>query len=139
MVVPNWVVQGQRLVAPAPRVAGPCIAIDDDRRHTELAQPRAESDAALPDTNDDCVRLGDTAEILRFAPALLEPSLPIRYGTVLGSLGSPVVLRLLVTLEFAQRGQQRPGFAVSEPKMAEATAGRGLELDPALVRSGRFT
>src|SRR6266566_1015797 len=99
MVVPDRVVQGQRLVALAPRVAGPRIAIDDDRWHAELAQPRAQGDAALPAANDDHVRLGDVAELFGFAPALLEPGLPIRDGAVLGSLRSPVTLRLLIALE----------------------------------------
>src|ERR1700674_2941990 len=99
MVVPDRVGQGQRLVAIAPRVAGPGIAIDDDGGYAELAQPRAKCDAALPAPNDNYVRLGNMAELLRFAPALLEPGLPIRNCAVLGSLGSPVPLRLLMTLE----------------------------------------
>src|SRR6266487_5546460 len=133
MVVPDRVVQGQRLIALAPRVAGPGIAIDDDCGHAELAQPRAESDPALAATNDDHVRLRDVAELFGFAPALLEPGLPIRDSTVLGSPGSPAILRLLVALEIVQRRQQRPSFAVSEPEVTDAAADRGLELDPALV------
>src|SRR2546430_1138107 len=115
MVIPDRVVQGQRLVALAPRVAGPGIAIDDDRGHAELAQPRAESDATLAAANDDCVRLRDVAELFGFAPALLEPGLPIRDGAVLGSLRSPAMLRLLVALEIIQRREQCPGLAISEP------------------------
>src|ERR1700730_4427636 len=132
MVVPDWVVQGKRLVAIAPRVAGPGIAIDDDGWHAELAQPRAESDAALPASDDHRVRLGDMAEVLGLVPALLEPGLPIRDGAMLGSLGSPVTLRLLMASEIVQCRQQRPGFAVSEPEMTYAAADRGFELYPAL-------
>src|SRR5437762_10964300 len=133
MVVPDGVVQGQRRVALAPRVAGPGIAIDDDRGHAELAQPRAQSNAALPATNDDYVRLGDVAELVGFEPALLEPCLPIRDGAVLDSFRSPVTLRLLVALKIVQRRQQCPGFVVSEPQVTQALADRGLEPYPALV------
>src|ERR1700704_5181526 len=124
MVVPDRVVQGQRLVALAPRVAGPGMAIDDDRRHAQLAQPRAEGDATLPAANDDHVRLGDMAELFGFAAALLEPGLTIGDGAVLGSHGSPVALRLLVPPEIVQCRKQRPGFAVSEPEVAYTAADR---------------
>src|SRR5258708_11670060 len=133
MVVPDGVVQGQRLVALAPCVAGPRIAVDDDGRHVELAQPRAKGDATLPAAHDDHVWLSDMAELLRFAPALLEPGLPVPYGAVLGSNRSPVMLRLFEAFEILQRRQQRLGFAIPEPEMTYAPAGRGLELDPALV------
>ena len=41
VVVPDRVVQAQRLVAAAPLVAGTGPLVDDDRRHAELAQPGA--------------------------------------------------------------------------------------------------
>ena len=99
MVVPDRVVQGQRLVALSPCVAGPGIAIDDDGGHAELPQPRSECDAALPTPNDDDVWLRDMAELFSFAPALLEPRLPIRDCAVFGAHGSPVTFRLLMTLQ----------------------------------------
>src|ERR1700674_2454279 len=117
MVVPDRVVQGQRLVALAPRVAWPGIAFDDDRRDAELAQPRAEGDATLPAANDDHVRLRHVAELLGFAAALLEPGLPIRHCAVFRSPGSPVALRLLIAPEIVECRQQRPGFAIPEPQM----------------------
>src|SRR5438445_12053156 len=101
MVIPDRVVQGQRLVALAPRVAGPGIAIDDDRGHAELAQPRAQSNAALPATNDDYVRLADVAELVGFEPALLEPCLPIPDGPVLDSFRLAVPVPLLLALNLA--------------------------------------
>src|SRR5712692_6559524 len=116
---------------------GSGIAIDDDGRHAELAQPRSERDAALSATDDDHVRLGDVAELSRLALALLEPGFPIRDGAVLRALGSPVALLLLIACELVQRRQQRPRFAVSEPQVTQAPADRGLELDPALcIRAG---
>ena len=57
VVVPDRVVQAERLVALAPGVAGALVALDDDRRHAELAQPRAERDAALPAADDHDVGL----------------------------------------------------------------------------------
>src|SRR5947209_20501551 len=114
MVVPDWVMEGQGLVPLAPGVPGSGIAINNDRRHAELAQPRAEGDPSLPAANDDHIRLGCMTELLRFASALLEPGPPIRDSAVLYSLGSPVTLRLLMTLELVQRCQQCPGLAVSE-------------------------
>src|ERR1700680_3893767 len=107
------------------------IAIDDDGGHIELAQSRAQSDAALPPTNNDHVWLGGVAELLRFRMALTKPRLPIRDSAVRGSHRSPITLRLLVTLELVQRRQQCPGFAVPEPEMTYTPADRGLELDPA--------
>ena len=57
VVVPDRVVQAQRLVALAPLVARPLVAVDDDGGHPELAQPRAERDAALSAADDQRVRL----------------------------------------------------------------------------------
>ena len=57
MVVPDGVVQAERLVAVAPLVAGPRVPVDDDVVDAELAQPRTERDAALAAADDDDVRL----------------------------------------------------------------------------------
>ena len=67
VVVPDRVVQAERLVALAPGVAGALVALDDDRRHAELAQPRAERDAALAAADDHDLGLGLVAELLRLA------------------------------------------------------------------------
>ena len=78
-------------------------------------------------------------ELLRFAAALLEPGLPIRDSAVLYPLGSPVTLRLLMTLELVQRRQQCPGFAVSESEMTKTASDGGVELYPALGIRGGLT
>ncbi len=65
VVVPDRVVQAERLVALAPGVAGALVALDDDRRHAELAQPRAERDAALPAADDHDLGLRLVAELAR--------------------------------------------------------------------------
>src|SRR5439155_26777752 len=113
------------------------IAINDDRRHPELAQPRAEGNPPLPAANDDHIRLGGMTELLRFPSALLEPGLPIRDSAVLYSLGSPVTLWLLMTLQLVQRRQQCPGLALSESEITKATPDGGVEFNPALgIRGG---
>ena len=54
--------QAQRLVALAPLVTRSLVAVDDDARHLQLAQPRAERDPALPSAEDEGVRLRLVAE-----------------------------------------------------------------------------
>ena len=77
VVVPDRVVQAERLVALAPRVAGALVALDDDRRHAELAQARAERDAALAAADDHDLGLALVAELLGLAAARLEPRLAL--------------------------------------------------------------
>jgi hypothetical protein len=48
VIVPDRIVQAERLVAPAPLVAGPLVAVDHDMRDAQLPHPRAQRDAALP-------------------------------------------------------------------------------------------
>ena len=109
MVVPDRVVQAQRLVALAPLVAGPLVLVDDDRGHAELPQPRAERDAALAAADDQHVRLRGVAERLSLVLPLLRPRprCPGRLPcTAPSTRDGP--LRLLVALQFLQRRQQRP-------------------------------
>src|SRR6202000_1319523 len=44
VVVPDWVVQREGLVALAPRVTRSLVALEDDRRDPKLAQPRTQRD-----------------------------------------------------------------------------------------------
>ena len=113
--------------------------------HAELAQPRAEGDAALAAADDDDVGLGLVAELARLALALLGPGLALAIGPVLGAARAAGALVLLVALELVQGGQQRPGPGVVavalEPELPAPAPDRGLELDPRLgdaVRGGRL-
>ena len=63
VVVPDRVVQAQRLVAVAPGVAGPRVPSTMIGRHAQLPQPRAERDAALAAADDHHVGLGGVAEL----------------------------------------------------------------------------
>src|SRR4051794_24994480 len=97
------------------------VALDDDRRHAELAQPRPERDAALAAADDHDLRLRRVAELPRLALSLLEPRLAVRLRAVLGA-GRPARPRgLLVALELVQGGEECPRLAVLEAQVA-ATA-----------------
>ncbi len=130
VVVPHRIVQAQRLVAVAPRVTGPGVALDDDRRYAQLAQPRAEGDPALPAADDHHVRLDGAPQLLGLALTILEPRLPFGVRAVDDALRPPRPETLLVTLELIERGQERPGLAVDQPEVAAAATAFGLERDP---------
>ena len=86
VVVPDRVVQAQRLVAIPPGVARPRVAVDDDRRHAQLPQPRAQGDAALTAADDHRVGLGGIPELLCLGMLAFQPGLPIRVRAVFGAL-----------------------------------------------------
>jgi hypothetical protein len=133
VVVPDRVVQAQRLVAVAPRVSRAGVALDDDRRHPELAQPRPERDAALAAAHDHHVGLGRDSELLGLPAAILEPRVALRIGPVLDPLGSARAKPLLVPLELIQSGQQRPCLPVEQADMPAAAADLGLKQQPRLA------
>ena len=73
MVVPDRIVQAERLVALAPAVAGALVLLDDDGRYAELPQPCAERDAALAAADDERVGLRLEAEFGGFLLTLFLP------------------------------------------------------------------
>jgi hypothetical protein len=114
-------------------VPGALVALDDDRRDAQLAQPRAERDAALAAADDDHVGLRRVAELFGLAPALLEPRAPLGVGAVLDAFRPPVPHVLLVAFELLERGQQRPRLVVvAQAQVAAAAADPRLELQPRL-------
>ncbi len=130
MVVPDRVVQAERLVAVAPAVAGAVVLLDDDRRHAELPQPCAERDATLTTTDDQRVGLAGVAQFAGLRLALLLPARPVLRSTMLRTERPGEAKRLLETLEFDERGQQRPDPAVAQPDQPVAAPDPGLEADP---------
>src|SRR5262245_15740048 len=130
MIVPNGIVQAERLVSPAPAVAGPLVFFNDDRRHLELAQPGSEGDATLTATNDDAIRLPRVAEFRRLCMALFLPCPSITIGTVLDAHWTLEAKRFLVPLEFAHGRQQRPDQTALQANVAEAASDFGIELNP---------
>src|ERR1700730_3408414 len=138
MIVPNRIVQAERLVTLAPAVARPFVFFDDDRRHIELAQTGSERDAALTTTNDDAIGLTRVAEFSSFRLAFFLPSLSIAFGAVFRPHWTVEANWLFVPLELAHGRQQRPYSAVLQAHVAKATGDSGFELYPALCNSIRF-
>ena len=68
MVVPDRIMQAERLVALAPAVAGPLVLLHDDGRHAELLQARAKPDAALAAADDQAIGLARMTELGGFLP-----------------------------------------------------------------------
>src|ERR1700736_6182535 len=135
MIVPNRIVQAERLVTLAPSVARPFVFFDDDRRHIELAQTGSERDAALTTTNDDAIGLTRVAEFLGFSLAFFLPRLSIAFGAVFRPHWTVEANWLFVPLEFAHGRQQRPDSAVLQAQVAKAAGDPGFELNPAFCNS----
>ena len=83
VVEPHRVVERERLVAVAPRVAGPRAALDDDRRHAQAPQPGAEADPALSAPDDHDVWLRRVAEPRLLVAAALLPGDAVLHGAEL--------------------------------------------------------
>src|SRR6202171_1529848 len=112
MIVPNRIMEAERLVALAPTVAGPFVFFDDNRRHIELAQPGSERDAALTAANDDAIGLTRVAEFSCFRLAFFLPRFSIAFGAVFRPHWTVEANWLFVPLELAHGRQQRPYSAV---------------------------
>src|ERR1700730_9675918 len=105
MIIPNRIMQAERLVTLAPAVAGFFVFFDDDRRHIELAQPTCAGDAALTATNDDAIGLTRVAEFSGFRLAFFLPRFSIAFGAVFRPHRTVETNWLFVPLEFAHGRQ----------------------------------
>ena len=130
VVVPDRIMQAERLVAVPPAVARTRVLLDDDGRHAVHPQPRAEPDGALAAADDDDVGLFRVAERPRLFFALLFPGQAVLAGPMLGAKRALEAERLLVTLELHGGGEQRPDLAVLEPHEAVAAEDAGFEGEP---------
>ena len=130
VVVPDRVVQAQRLVAFAPGVARPFVLFDNERRHAELTKPRAEGDAALPATDDEHIRLRVDAERGEFVFALFLPGRLALVVAVFGAQRARLAERFFVALELIHRGEQCPDQTVLDTHEAGPARNRRLEHDP---------
>ncbi len=74
VVVPDGVVQAERLVAAAPLVARPGALVDDDRGHAELAKPGAQADPGLAAADDQDVGLLGDPQLGRLLLATVQPA-----------------------------------------------------------------
>ena len=122
VVVPDRIVEAQRLVAVAPRVARPRVLLDDDRGHTELLEASTEADPSLPTADDHRVRLHGRAEGGLVGLLALEPALALLERTVLDALRAGGATRLLVTLQLDKRRQQRPALPITEADVTVAAS-----------------
>ena len=138
MIVPDRVVQAERLVAVAPGIAGAGVLLDDDGGHAELAQPRAERDAALAAADDEHVGLGLKAEPLGFLVAQFLPGFGAGIDAVPGAERPGEASLFLMTFQFDHRCQKRPDLAVLDADQAVAARGLGLERDPAFGYAAGF-
>ena len=130
MIVPDRVMQAERLVAVTPAVSGTVVLFHDDGRHTQLPKARAQRDATLPTADDQAIGLGRVTQFRFFFLALFEPRRPVLARAVLGSKRSGKSFRLFMALEFDHRGQQGPDLAILQPDQPVAAGDFGLEFDP---------
>ncbi len=132
VVVPDRVVQTERLVAVAPGVAGPVVLVDDDRRHAEPPQPGAEADAALPAADHEHVGLHGVAQLGFLLRPALRPALATQRTAMLGALLARRAPAFLMAFQLGDRGQQHPALAVAKAEVPAAAGRLRLEADPRL-------
>ena len=131
MVVPDRVMQAQRLVAAAPLVARARVLVHDQRGHAQALEARAQPDAALTAADDQYIGLHADAQLGFLLLAALGPVLPAFLHAVLGALDAGAALLFLEALEFVEGGQQRPAQPVFQPGVAAPARHGGLEGEPA--------
>ena len=126
MVVPDRVVQAERLVALAPGVAGARVLLDDQRADIEALQARGERDAALAAADDQDVGLAMRAELGGFLFPAFGPAR-------LDAMRAARARCFFKPLQLAERCEERPGAAFAQAQMADATAGAGVEAEEVTV------
>ena len=138
VIVPDRVMQAERLVALAPAVAGTLVLLDDDGWHAELLQARAEPDGALAAADDEAIGLPRTAEFGGLRLAILLPRPALLLGAVGNAERACGTERLFMALELDHGGEQGPDQAVLQPYVAEASCCPGFEGEPAFKQTILF-
>ena len=136
MVVPDRVVQAQRLVAAAPLVAGPGVLVDDEASARRAGAAGRRARCRPGRRRRPARRAGSCVpELARLPLAALRPGLAVacsRRARRPSAGASP--LRLLVALELVERGEQRPAPPSSVSRSRpRPRPDRGLELIQAVV------
>lgn len=106
MVVPDGVMQAQRLVALEPLIAGPLVLLNNDVGHGRPFQPRAEHNTALPTPNNDTIRLLRMTERFLLLLFLLMLILAARHNALHKPKWPVRPLMFDVSLELPHGGQQ---------------------------------
>src|SRR5579883_2946960 len=135
MIVPDRIMQNEGTITVAPGVAGPRILLEDDRRHVELLQTRAERHAALAAADNDAIRLLFIAERRLLGLFCFEPGLVAAINAMRDAVRPPEAFALLEAFELVQDGQQSPCLAVAQAQDAAAAAGPGLETEPGFANA----
>lgn len=130
MVVPDGVVEAERLVAATPLVTGAARLVDNKSGDVELTETSTESDTALATSDDEDVWLGGDTESGMLGVLLLLPCDTVLVKTVLGALGTTVSARLLVALELGESGDDCPALVALETEDTPAAADGSLKLEP---------
>ena len=112
MVIPDRIMQAERLVTLAPAISRLLVLLDDDGGNTQPPEPRTQPNATLPATHNEAIRLGLVAEFLLFLVALFQPGRAVLEGPMHNTLAARRPLLFLVAFEFQHRRQQSPGLAV---------------------------
>ena len=132
VVVPDRVVQAERLVALAPGVAGLSVLVNDQRGYTQLLEPCAQTQPTLAAADDQAIGLTLVTQLSNLGSPRVRPVAAAADRAVLGTQLAGRTALFLETLEFLQGCEQRPAAAMLEPDMALASAHRSLEAEPGL-------
>lgn len=127
MVIPDRVMQGQRLVAGAPLVARTRILIDNEGWNAELLQTRAQTESTLAAANNDDIRLFGYAELSLFLCASLQPGTRHSAMICFNPTDPTTTERFFESLEFPLSGHQCPAKSVAQTDMALAAPQRCFE------------
>ena len=98
MVIPDRVMQTEGFVAVAPAVTRPGVLLDDNGRHPQLPQPRAQGDTALPTADYQHFGLLHGAQVARLGVTLFGPGRSMLVRTVSGPQRSIAPQACLVAL-----------------------------------------
>jgi hypothetical protein len=104
----HLVVQCERVVTPAPVVADPRPAVDDQRVDLELAEARGHREAALSAADHEHRRIA--VFIGRFLFPEVEPVRTREIARVRPALRAPAADVLFEFLQLVERGEQGPRF-----------------------------
>src|ERR1700677_1946975 len=138
MVVPDRIVQTERLIALAPGVAGALVLFRDDRGHAKLPEARAKPNGALAAADDQHIGLRVVPEPLSLLVPQFLPGLCAGVDAVPRAEHTSEARLLLMALEFDHGRQQGPDRPVLDADEAITPCGLGLERYPGFEHAVRL-